>query len=118
MPGRVSFNMENDMKAKDADVVWVPRYKGQKSAHVGEVRVEHHYSRWQDYPGGNSWMPVTYLDGGEKAPRGELRKLLGIFIMFNSLVVRDGINPKRVHEAFLMIDEYRRTISPDIPGSE
>lgn len=106
------------MKASDADVIWVPHYKGQKSAHVGEVRVEHHYSHWQNYPGGNYWMPATHLHGGKEAPKEGLRKLLGIFIMFNTLVVRDGINPKKAHKAFLTIDEYRRAISPDAPGAE
>jgi hypothetical protein len=45
-------------------------------------------------------------------------QLLSLFVLFNTLVIRDGIDPARAHEAFLAIDEYRRTISPDAPGAE
>jgi hypothetical protein len=44
--------------------------------------------------------------------------LLSLFVLFNTLVIRDGIDPNRAHEAFLAIDEYRQTISPEIPGAE
>ena len=37
---------------------------------------------------------------------------------FNTLVVRDGLDPMTVHQAFLVIDEYRFHISPDCPGAE
>jgi hypothetical protein len=40
-----------------------------------------------------------------------------MFILFNTPVVRDGINPKAAHAAFLEIDEYRMAISPEIPGA-
>jgi hypothetical protein len=35
---------------------------------------------------------------------------------FHALVVRDGMHPQAVHQAFLVIDEYREVISPDIKG--
>ena len=41
-----------------------------------------------------------------------------MFILFNTLVVRDGINPKAAHAAFLEIDEYRMAISPESPGAD
>jgi hypothetical protein len=44
--------------------------------------------------------------------------LLAMFVLFNTVTVRDGIDVKRAHEAFLTIDEYRKTISPDAPGAE
>ena len=47
----------------------------------------------------------------------ETDRLLGMFILFNTLVFRDGINPKAAHAAFLEIDEYRMAISPEIPGA-
>jgi hypothetical protein len=40
-----------------------------------------------------------------------------IFIEFNAMVVRDGINPQEAHRAFLAIDEYRTHIAPDIDGA-
>ena len=36
---------------------------------------------------------------------------------FHALVVRDGMHPQAVHQAFLVIDEYREVISPDIEGA-
>jgi hypothetical protein len=46
------------------------------------------------------------------------KQLLGMFLLFNSIVVRDGIAAADAHNAFLGIDEYRATISPDAPGAE
>lgn len=40
-----------------------------------------------------------------------------LFVDFHTIVVRDGIDPSVAHEAFLAIDEYTMTISPDIPGA-
>lgn len=37
---------------------------------------------------------------------------------FHTIVVRDGVDPQEAHQAFLVIDEYRRRIAPDIPGAE
>ncbi|MEH3117107.1 MAG: hypothetical protein PGN25_05720 [Methylorubrum populi] len=47
----------------------------------------------------------------------EWQRLAMLFIDFNTLVVRDGIDPKEAHRAFLVIDEYRDRISPDVPGA-
>ena len=41
-----------------------------------------------------------------------------LFIHFNSIVVRDKVPVEAAHKAFLKIDEYRRLISPDMPGAE
>jgi hypothetical protein len=45
-------------------------------------------------------------------------KVMMMFIDFHTLVVRDGIDPAAAHREFLKIDEYRRRISPDIPGAD
>jgi hypothetical protein len=37
--------------------------------------------------------------------------------LFHTLVVRDGIDPKRAHEALLQLGIYREIISPDIEGA-
>ncbi len=37
---------------------------------------------------------------------------------FNTLVVRDGLDPEAVHSEFLKIDEYRFHISRDAKGAE
>jgi hypothetical protein len=51
-------------------------------------------------------------------PNRETDRLLGMFILFNVLVVRDRIDPKAAHAAFLEIDEYRMAISSDAPGAD
>lgn len=40
-----------------------------------------------------------------------------IFIEFNAIVVRDGIDAQDAHRAFLTIDEYRTHIAPDMSGA-
>lgn len=45
------------------------------------------------------------------------KRLLFLFIAFNTLTVRDGMDPKVTHEAFLAIPEYRQVIWPERLGS-
>jgi hypothetical protein len=40
-----------------------------------------------------------------------------MFILFNTVTARDGIDVQKACKAFLEIDEYRRAISPDAPGA-
>jgi hypothetical protein len=112
------------MKITEADVVWTP---GEPEA----VRVERHGSGWTRTPG-DLWMPAAkafeynppdpepkleFKDGKWWTPR--LRtQLLSLFVLFNTLVVRDRIDPLAAHKAFLAIDEYRQTISRDQAGAE
>jgi hypothetical protein len=44
-------------------------------------------------------------------------RIMQLFLDFNAIVVRDGINPQEVHKAFLKIDEYRQHIAPDMDGA-
>ncbi|TXM84107.1 hypothetical protein FV219_26940, partial [Methylobacterium sp. WL122] len=52
-----------------------------------------------------------------QALTGEAR-IARLFIDFQTLVVRDGLDPQAVHRAFLAIDEYRFRIAPDTEGAE
>ena len=45
-------------------------------------------------------------------------KVMMMFIDFHTVVVGDGIDPQNAHREFLKIDEYRKRISPDIPGAK
>jgi hypothetical protein len=45
------------------------------------------------------------------------QKIALMFIDFHTCVVRDGIDPLAAHRQFLKIADYRRRISPDIPGA-
>jgi hypothetical protein len=46
------------------------------------------------------------------------QRLAMILLDFHSMVVRDGIDPRAAHAALLVIDEYRRAISPDVEGAD
>ena len=50
------------------------------------------------------------------AALSEEARIARLFIDFQTLVVRDGIDPQAVHRAFLAIDEYRFRIAPDTGG--
>lgn len=43
---------------------------------------------------------------------------LQIFIEFHTMVVRDGVDPQKAHNAFLKIEAYRKLIAPDVDGAE
>src|SRR5260370_40759982 len=96
------------MKAIDADVIW--------TQNTGQVRVEERMSGWARTPG-DLWMRAIGLGRHGFAAKEPTLQLLGLFILFNTIVVRDGVPVNAVHQAFLEIDEYRQTISPDAPGA-
>jgi hypothetical protein len=48
----------------------------------------------------------------------EEARIARLFIEFQTLVVRDGIDAQAAHRAFLAIDEYRYRIAPDTEGAE
>lgn len=53
-------------------------------------------------------MPATCLGAFGEVPTKDSRdrQLLAMFILFNTIVVRDGLDAAMVHQAFLAIDEY------------
>lgn len=95
------------MKITECMIAWNKKSK--------DVRVD----RWPDHSG---WSDrYTYTGGACEARVHRMtpdqRERL-MFIMFNTIVVRDGCDPMAAHEAFLNIDEYRSLISPDTPGAD
>ena len=74
---------------------------------------------WPDTTG---WSDRYSLSGG--ACYTNIRQMSSdqqvaqIFIDFHTLVVRDGVDVQAVHRAFLKIDEFRRSIAPDILGAD
>ena len=43
--------------------------------------------------------------------------MLGLFVSFHTMVVRDKVDVQAAHQAYLEIEEYRQTISPDCDGA-
>ena len=107
------------MKIEDADIVWFP--SGYEVRDAPLIRVERHGNGWARNSQAQLeyWMPACSLGvmGTVKTDTLE-KKLLAMFVLFNTIVVRDGVPVGLVHEAFCEIDEYRQAISPDSPGAE
>jgi hypothetical protein len=98
------------MNISEADVIWT---RG-----TDQVRVERHLSGWQRTPG-DYWMPAYALgEIGQSFPRNPINDLLGMFLLFHTITVRDRVDSQKAHKAFLAIDEYRKHISPDTPGAD
>jgi hypothetical protein len=105
------------MKASDADILWVPAYD--KGPDAGDICLRHQGTHDRDEYPHHMWMPVAdAFDLGCKEPKTRAEQLLSMFILFNTVTVRDGIDVKKAHKVFLGIDEYRHAISPDCPGAE
>lgn len=106
------------MKASEAIVAWTPnRGHWADKETAGMVAV----GPFMDAASDVDWTAVYAMTGGaanvsRRKMKGPLQKMM-VFVEFNTLVVRDGIDPNDAHKAFLKIDEYAETISPDIPGA-
>jgi hypothetical protein len=109
------------MKATEALIAWSPvqpaEWNLRRSATEGQVKIGPllrdgmaDWTRPYDFTGGAAYTYWRKLDGWQA--------IAMVFIEFNTLVVRDGIDPTVAHEAFLAIDEYRQRISPDMKGAK
>ncbi len=103
------------MKYRDCMYGWNPveRMYDPCNPKNGKVLIGPHpdKSGWSvpyDFTAGACMLETKNLTGNDLVAR--------IFIDFNTMVVRDGINPYDAHREFLKIDEYREYISPDTEG--
>lgn len=103
------------MKQVDAIIAWTPvRWAELQPETAGQVVV-------LAYPDTNGtakryMMTAGAVFSGLRALTEDAR-IARLFIDFQTLVVRDGIDPQVAHEAFLRIDEYRYRIAPDTEGA-
>jgi hypothetical protein len=107
------------VKAAEALIAWTPAkdwYADRPTS--GQVKVGPLLRRESE----PDWTAPYAMSGGAaytvRRDMPEWQQIAMVFIEFHTLVVRDGIDPKVAHEAFLAIDEYRQRISPDIAGAE
>jgi hypothetical protein len=63
----------------------------------------------------NMTCGAAYMKWREAGP---IEIAVKVMLKFHTIVVRDRIDPRIAHEAFLVIDEYRWLISPDAKGAE
>ncbi len=104
-------DMLTNLYAKDAVITWTPKIGilvGPKASMMKVARHKRH-THWidagrdydVDYPDHSPYHNVT----------------LSLFIAFNTLVVRDGIDPLEAHREFIKIRDYTAGISPDQSGA-
>ena len=96
------------MKAHEALIAWTPADFDSPTA--GQVKVGA-----LTIPSGPDWTAPYRFTGGaafvdRRSWRGD-KSVRMLFVEFNTLVVRDGIDPKVAHEAFLAIEEYAEVYS-------
>jgi hypothetical protein len=106
------------MKARDAHILWTP------------ADCKRRLLRRGDHPPG-SVKVLPFLSDGDRKEAVRYKRDAGasftdwrhrsseqlkalVLAEFHALVVRDGMHPQAVHQAFLVIDEYREAISPDV----
>ena len=105
------------MKASNAVIIWTPSNIDSIPPELRgriEVRALQNCRDWTKPPfsrtGGAAFVSVRKMTG--------LKSELRLFTEFQTIVVRDGIDPQEAHRAFLAIDEYRKLIADDIDGAE
>ena len=87
------------------------------SPKAGDIRVELRDSG-REVEQGESWHQACKLSvlAHPENPDSRETHLLAMFLLFNQITVRDGVDPMKAHQAFLEIDEYRKTIAWDMLG--
>lgn len=103
------------MKQIEAIIAWTPvRWAALKPDTAGEVVVLARPDAGEEAR--RYMMRAGASSSGLRALSDEAR-IARLFIDFQTLVVRDGIDPQVAHRAFLQIDEYRYRIAPDTEGA-
>jgi hypothetical protein len=103
------------MKQLEAIIAWTPaRWADLRPDTAGQVAVlpiadAQEAKRFAMRAGASSSALATLSEEG---------RIARLFIDFQTLVVRDGIDAQIAHRAFLAIDEYRFRIAPDTEGAE
>lgn len=104
------------IKMGEARIAWTPAWMSD-SPTAGQVKVGLRTDDWRSHWSQpfKSWLEAA--EDRDFCPGGWLNIGM-LFIHFHTLVVRDGVDPRVAHAAFLAIEEYRQRISDDINGSE
>lgn len=100
------------MKLAQTMIAWTPCYDNNvEDPHWGEVKVGQH-------PDETGWSDeYDYTEGMCNAEWTRETAVCWLYRLFNKIVVRDRLDAIMVHSAFLVIDEYRETLSDDTPGA-
>ena len=103
------------MKQLEAIIAWTPvRWAALRPETAGQIAV-----LAAPDPEGAAKRFMMRAGASSSALQGlsEEARIARLFIDFQTIVVRDGLDPQAVHRAFLAIDEYRFRIAPDTEGA-
>lgn len=104
------------MKQRDAVIAWTPaRWAELRPETAGQVAV---LPLSEAAGAAKRYMMRAGASSSALQAMSEEARIARLFIDFQTLVVRDGLDPQAVHRAFLAIDEYRFRIAPDTEGAE
>ena len=104
------------MKQTEAIIAWTPlRWAELKPETAGQVVV---LPAPDVAEVAKRYMMRAGASSSALAALSDEARIARLFIDFQTLVVRDGIDPQVAHRAFLAIDEYRFRIAPDTEGAE
>ncbi len=104
------------MKQRDAIIAWTPaRWAELRPETAGQVAV---LPLSEAAGAAKRYMMRAGASSSALQAMSEEARIARLFIDFQTLVVRDGLEPQAVHRAFLAIDEYRFRIAPDTEGAE
>lgn len=103
------------MKQIEAVIVWTPvRWAGLRPETAGQIVVV----PARDEAGvSKRYVMRCGAAASELSTLSEEARITRLFTDFQTIVVRDEIDPQAAHRAFLAIDEYRFRIAPDTEGS-
>lgn len=105
------------MKFLETMIAWTPTTESWADTHYkpGSVRI----GPWPDR---QRWSDAYAMTEGacdaEMHVLSPVERSLAVFMIFNKLVIRDGLDAEVVHDEFLKLDEYRERLSPDTPGAD
>src|SRR5437879_4255027 len=104
------------MKLSETMIAWTPSAFGDRKPYEstkGQVKAGIHPAK--GWSAGYAFTDGACMSGWREMPEWE--RIAMLFIMFNVMTVRDGIDPQVAHDALLEVDEYRERIAPDMRGA-
>jgi len=112
------------LRYRDCMIVWTPinsfvwnhdEKKTVPNPRRGEIRVGLHPHETDSLAGYDKSTGACHWDRKSMTP---LMQVAFMLVDFYEIITHDGLNPRKVHKAFLAIDEFRWVISPDMEGAE
>lgn len=103
------------MKAHEVIIAWTPEWVYEDS-YSGPLRGKLEVAK-RDSPKAQLLADQHFMIEFFTPNSTPEQRMFHVFLEFQSVVVRDGIDAKLAHSQFLKIDEYAEHIAPDCQGA-